>query len=321
MDAVSIAKKYLKSLKEQEPTEVEPLIVDCDPGIDDAMALILLSDNLDKYDVKLICSCAGNTPINYTTKNIQFFAENFFKGVRIAKGSRKALVKENARNADDVHGATGMGAYIVGEQNYPVEPDAVKSIAEVLSESEKPVTIVTLGPLTNIAKLIILYPELKEKIKQIHTMIGSLDGSGNITSYAEFNSYFDPEAFDLVAKSGVKLIVNPMQLGEETRIPKTAFAKMRTDGLRDNMVKVLAESINETVDPTCVCIYDPNTIAAMANPDLYDFVPCDINVYTMPEVGGKTIITDNPNGKHLYQKAKDIEALKKYILKSLFEEN
>ena len=322
MSDVANAKKYIKSLENRNKAEVEiePLIIDCDPGIDDAMALILLSDHLDMFDVKLICSCAGNTPIDLTTKNMQFFAENFFKGVRIAKGSRRALVKENVRNADDVHGVSGMGAYVVGEQTYPVEEDAVAAIADVLRTSEKPVTFITLGPLTNVAKVVVMYPELKEKIKQVYTMIGSLDGSGNITSFAEFNSYFDPEAFDLVVKSGVRLIINPMQLGNETRIPKKAFEKMRTDGLRDNMVKVLADSINETVDPTCVCIYDPKTIVGMVEPDMYEFVPCDINVYTMPEVGGKTVISDNPNGRHLYQKPKDIEALKKYVLKALFEE-
>lgn len=318
MSDVSEAKKYLKYLENRNRPDAEPLIVDCDPGIDDAMALLLLSDNLAKYDVKLICSCAGNTPIDITTQNMQFFAENFFPGVRIAKGSRTALVKQNQRNADDVHGASGMGDYVVGPQTYPVEPDAVESIADVLRTSEKPVTLVTLGPLTNVAKVVILYPELKEKIKEVYTMIGSINGTGNITSYAEFNSYFDPEAFDLVVKSGVKLVVNPMQLGNETRIPKAAFEKMPTKNLRDNFVKVLAESINETVDPTCVCIYDPNTIVGMVKPDLYDFVPCNINVYTAPEVGGKTVISEDPNGKHLVQKAKDIEKLKEFVLRALF---
>ncbi|MBQ2864120.1 MAG: nucleoside hydrolase [Clostridia bacterium] len=318
MSDVSKAKQYIKYLENRDLPDAEPLIIDCDPGIDDAMALLLLSDNLAKYDVKLICSCAGNTPIDITTQNMQFFATNFFPGVRIAKGSRTALVKVNPRNADDVHGKSGMGAYEVGPQDYPVEPDAIVAMADVLKNSEKPVTLVTLGPLTNVAKLVILYPDLKDKIKEVYTMIGSMNGKGNITSYAEFNSYYDPEAFDLVVKSGVKLVINPMQLGNETRIPKAAFEKMPTKNLRDNFVKVLAESINETVDPTCVCIYDPNTIVGMVKPELYDFVPCNINVYTAPKVGGKTVITEDPNGKHLVQKAKDIEKLKTFILRALF---
>ena len=318
MDDVTKAKKYIQSLKNENKPDAEPLIIDCDPGIDDAMALLLLSDNLDKYDVKLICSCAGNTPIDITTQNMQFFAENFFPGVRIAKGSRTALVKNNPRNADDVHGKSGMGAYEVGPQTYPVEPDAIIAMADVLRNSEKPVTLVTLGPLTNVAKLVIMYPELKANIKEVYTMIGSIKGAGNITSYAEFNSYYDPESFDLVVKSGVKMIINPMELGNETRIPKAAFAKMKTTNLRDNFVKVLAESINETVDPTSVCVYDPNTIVGMVKPELYDFIPCNINVYTAPKVGGKTVITEDPNGKHLYQKAKNYEQLQTFILRALF---
>ncbi len=318
MESVTKAKKYIKSLENEKVTK-KPLIVDCDPGIDDALALVLLSENLDKFDLKLICSCAGNTPIELTTKNIQFFAENFFNGVTVARGSKNALVKVKDKDASDVHGKSGMGDFFVGEQIYPVKPNAVEEMKNVLTKATEPVTIVAFGPLTNVAKLVINYPELKSKVEKIYTMIGSINGNGNVTPYSEFNSYFDPEAFYLVSKCGIPLVINPMELGVESRIKKTVFANMPTKTIKDNLVKTLAESIYEPLDPTSICLFDPNTVVGLTHPEFYDFVPCDVLVYTDPKIGGKTILSENKNSKSCYQKVKNQEELNKYIIKTLFE--
>ncbi len=317
MDAVEIAKKYIRSLDKNKPETKIPLIVDCNPGVDDALALILLSDHLDKFDVKLITSCAGNTPIDSSTNNIQFFAKHFFPGVKVAKGSRTALVKFHVLNPDDVNGVDGLGAFDVADQDYPVDPDAVFSIATVLRESPEPVTIVTLGPLTNIAKIVVMFPELKQKIACIYSMIGSINGTGNFNDYSELNSYFDPEAFDLVSKSGVKLIVNPMQLGTETKVKNSIFNKMPENTLRDSLVKTLATSLTQ-VNNTEVSMYDVNTIMALVKPEFYNFTPCTINVYTHPTIGGKTVITNAEDGTHFVQSAINPTELGLYIVKALF---
>ncbi len=321
MSSVNEAKQYIKNIEKQllNSNTKKTIIVDCDPGIDDALALLLLAENLDKVDLKLISSCAGNTPIDITTKNIQFFAENFFNGVRIAKGSKQPLVKKNKTDASDVHGLSGLGDYVIGEQHYPCELNAVESMKDVILNSKEKVTILALGPLTNIAKLFIQYPETKENVEKIYSMIGSINGDGNITSYAEFNAYFDPESFDIVSKCDVPMVINPMELGNETRIKKEVFAKMPTETIKDNFVKVLAESINETVDPTCICLYDLNTVLALCHPEFYEFIPCDIKVFVNPEIGGKTILEQNKNGIHAYQKVVDEDKLNKYILKTLFK--
>lgn len=317
MDAVEIAKKYIRSLETKKLDKKIPLIVDCNPGIDDALALILLSDNLDKFDVKLITSCAGNTPIDITTNNIQFFAKHFFPNVKVAKGSRTPLVKFSVINPEDINGICGLGKYTITKQDYPVLEDAVNEIANVLRQSDEPVTIVTLGPLTNMAKVVIMYPELKTKIACIYSMIGSIDGTGNITDYSELNSYFDPEAFDIVSKSGVRLIINPMQIGNETKIAKKSFERMPAKSIRDGLVKTLAESITNTED--YVCLYEVNTIVALSKPEFYNFEPCNISVYTLPHIGGKTEITEDMDGIHLIQKVIDADKLKEYILKALFK--
>lgn len=316
MDAVEIAKKYLKSLEENKEVKVKPIIVDCNPGVDDALALMLLSDNMGMFDVKLITSCAGPTPIDITTNNVRFFAENFFNDIKVAQGSKCALVKKHIVDPNLYNGKCGLGKYEITEQTYPVLPNAVEEIAKVLADTEEPVTIVTLGPLTNIAKVVINYPELVEKIDCIYSMIGSIDGTGNITDYSETNSYFDPEAFDIVTKCGAKLVINPLQLGNEICIQKSSFDKMPENSIGDKVVKVLADSINNTNQ---VCLYEINTILALVKPDFYTFSPCDINVYTTKEQGGKTVITENKNGKHLVQKAVEPKEIKNYILKALFK--
>lgn len=316
MDAVEIAKKYLKTIEENKEKKVTPIIVDCNPGIDDALALMLLSDNLDMFDVKLITSCAGFTPIDITTNNVKFFASNFFNNVKVSQGSKCALVKKHIVDPKLFNGKCGLGKYEIGEQDYPVGTDAVQDIATVLADSNEPVTIVTLGPLTNIAKVVINYPELIEKIDCIYSMIGSVDGTGNMTEYSETNSYFDPEAFDIVTKSGVKLVINPLQLGEEICIPKSSFEKMNETSMRDGFVKVLADSISNNDH---IFLYEVNTVLALIKPELYTFEPCNINVYTSPLEGGKTVITTNNNGKHLLQKAVNANNIKKYILNALFK--
>lgn len=323
-NSVADAKKFIKKLgsKKDKVNNVKklPIIVDCDPGIDDALALIMLYENIEMFDLKLLCSCAGNTPIDVTTKNLQFFADNFFRGVKVAKGSNRALVKQSGISAANVHGDDGLGSYKIGHQKYPIEKDAVKAIVKTLKEADEPITYVALGPLTNLAKVVIMYPEVKQKIKVVYSMIGSIDGTGNIKPYSEFNSFYDPEAFDLVVKSGLKLVINPMQLGNETRVKKSEFSNMPTTTMKDNFVKTIASSINEVVDPTCVCLYDLNTIIALTNPEFYDFIPCDIFVETTRERSGQCLLIKNEKGKHCYQKAIDMNKLNKHILKTLFKE-
>lgn len=296
-----------------------PLIIDCDPGCDDSIALIMLYNNIEKFDVKLIASTAGNTPIEVTTRNLQFFAENYFKGVRLAKGLPGALVKEFVRNAEEVHGETGMGGFDPGAQSYPYEEDSCDAMYDVLKNSQEPVTILSLGPITNVARLLIAHPDVRCKIDKIYAMIGSVTGHGNVTPCAEFNSYFDPEALDLVVKSGVKVVFNPIELAEDARIPRSVFETHKSKNFTEQIAVDMMSAVTEISDPANVFIYDANSVVALTNPDLFDFVPCDVVVSTATETSGKCVMLENPNGIHCYQKIKNIEKLNEYILSQIFK--
>lgn len=295
-----------------------PIILDADPGIDDALALLLLYRFRDRFDLKLFASTAGNNPIEVVTNNLKFFANKFFKNVPVAQGNPSPIVRLHPNNADDVHGECGLGEFVAPKQNLENIEDSMLAMARVLEESEEKVTIIALGALTNIARLIINYPQLREKIECIYTMIGSIQGIGNIEPYAEFNAYFDPEALDLVVKSGVRLIVNPIELGLESKIKKSVFEDHESQNENHEMIKAIVRGIYESKNPDSFCLFDPNTVVALIKPEFYEFVSCDIEIYTNSEVRGKCVMTPNPNGKHVYQVLKDKEKVNEFIVNELF---
>lgn len=301
-----------------ENTNKIPLIIDADPGIDDALALIILSKNLKNFDLKLLTSCSGNTSIENTTKNLQFFAENYFNGVKVAKGTDKHLSGVFAR-AEDVHGANGLGGYKIGEPTYPVEDNAVEAIYNLLKDEKEKVVVVTLGPITNYANLLLKHPDVKDKIEVIYAMIGSIEGTGNITPYAEFNAYVDPEALNIVANSGIKIIFNTIEMGNIAKIKQSVFAEKEVRNKTDEMIKVLCLSVVETLYPGYVQFYDPCSVMVLLHPELFDFVRCNAQITTSGEEIGKCVLTEDKNGTCYYQKIKDLDKLLSCIMEELYK--
>ena len=295
-----------------------PLIIDCDPGIDDAIALLLLYKHKELFDIKLIASTAGNCSVDTTLNNVKFFAKKFFPGTKVAKGSPNPIVKTNPLGAEDVHGDSGLGKVKIDIQDYPASDNSIEEMKNILLESEEKITVLCLGALTNIARLIVAYPEVREKIAQIYSMIGSINGEGNIEPYAEFNAYYDPEALDIVAKSGIPMVINPLELARGSKIPKTTLNDYSPNSEYQQFVADITSSLNEFNDPDNIGVYDAHSALALIDPQHYNFVPCDIEIYTNYEVRGKCVLTNNGNSKHYYQTLKDKEATNKYILEELF---
>ena len=188
-------------------------------------------------------------------------AKNYFNGVRVSRGESIPLVREHPLDASDVHSSSGLGNFNAPNVDYPCEENACLSIVDVLKSTRKKVTIVTLGAMTNIAKFIINYPDLKYKIDKIYAMIGSIKGKGNIEPFAEFNAYFDPEALDIVAKSGIPMIVNPMELGVNSVISKNDIMNIPSKNVTHDMIKDMVTGLRESIGrKDDICLYDPNTI-------------------------------------------------------------
>jgi pyrimidine-specific ribonucleoside hydrolase len=172
------------------------LILDTDPGVDDAFALALACAS-GEIDLIAVTSVFGNVPLEHTTSNaLRLLALCGREDVPVAAGASRPLVHTQPQRARHAHGADGLSgnAGTLPERRKGVEPvGAVALMAEVLQSATEPVTIAAVGPLTNVALLLAAYPELRDKIGRLVIMGGSLAG-GNITAGAEFNIWSDPEA-------------------------------------------------------------------------------------------------------------------------------
>jgi len=181
-----------------------PAIVDCDPGLDDALALLLVlaSPELELLGVTTV---AGNQTVDKTTANALRVLELAGReDVRVARGADRPLVGELVV-ADDAHGDSGLGGLVLPEpKTEPANEHAVDFLAERLLGADRPITLFALGPLTNLALVLALHPEATRGIERIVLMGGAI-GEGNQTASAEFNIWIDPEAAATVFGSGLDL--------------------------------------------------------------------------------------------------------------------
>ena len=181
-----------------------PIILDTDPGIDDAAA-ISIALNHPEIDVKMISTVHGNVNIDKTTRNALQLKGFFNSEVPVHRGAAAPLINDPI-DASHVHGETGMGGYELPEPDPSLlsSNSAIQAMKDTLLNADTPITIVPIGPLTNIALLFKTYPEVKTNVKEIVLMGGSA-GRGNVTPAAEFNIYCDPEAADIVFKTGLPI--------------------------------------------------------------------------------------------------------------------
>lgn len=182
------------------------IIIDCDPGIDDAVAIVYAIANEDKLNIQGITTVTGNQSIDKVTNNALKLVSFLKKNIKIAKGADTPLLREK-REAAGVHGITGMGNYELPESTIKLESEnAVEFLKNTILASNEKITLVPIGPLTNIALLFKVYPEVKTNIDEIVLMGGAIHG-GNVTPTAEFNIWADPEAAKIVFDSKVKIVM------------------------------------------------------------------------------------------------------------------
>ena len=181
------------------------MIIDTDPGLDDALALLLALGS-PEVDLVGVTTVAGNTSLANTTANALRILELAGRGdIPVAAGAARGLIREAPRTAEHVHGIDGLGDLpLPPPKARPVDAHAVDFIAEFLRTSAEPVTIVAIGPLTNIALLLAMYPSVAARIGRLVMMGGAARG-GNSTPTSEFNVRSDPEAAYRVFAAGLPL--------------------------------------------------------------------------------------------------------------------
>ena len=299
-----------------------PVIIDADPGIDDALALLLAFSNPKKIDVKLVTSAIGNKSVSSCTRNILFLVERFapYK-IDVARGEGQTF--DDVEFKDDatyVHGRYGLGNFKAPEPTQePIEGEVEDVMYNKLMESEEKLAILALGPTINIARLLEKHPDCKEKISFIFVMGSSMDGVGNVTRYAEFNVYQDPRAFQMVLDSGVPTIISPLHLGRETAIKDEVYFKHKRKTFKEHFIYELIKGSYEPTQPGAFGLHDPQVVYGILRPKLYEFKKCDITVSQNLETYGQTFITLNPNGKHYVQLAKNNKRISKKMFKDFYK--
>ncbi len=269
---------------------VRKIIIDTDPGQDDAVA-ILLALASPELDVLGITAVAGNVPLPLTTKNALIVCELAGReDVKVFAGCDAPLSRPLV-TAEHVHGKTGLdGPQLPTPKMALQEAHAVDFIIETLrAEPSGTVTLCPLGPLTNIATAFQRAPDIVERVQEIVLMGGAYFQVGNITPTAEFNIYVDPEAADIVFKSGVPIVVMPLDVTHKaltTRPRVEAFRAMGTEPGRmvaewtDFFERFDKEKYGSEGAP----LHDPCVIAYLLKPDLFQGREVNVMVETGSEL-------------------------------------
>ena len=247
-----------------------PIILDGDPGHDDAIAWMLAKAS-DKLEILACTSVSGNQSIEKTSLNARKVMTLLGIDAPFAMGREEPLHGEPI-HAGNIHGETGLDGPALPEPALEAEPlSAVELMAKTISKSSEPVTIVATGPLTNVGALLILHPELKAKIAHISIMGGGL-AFGNWTPAAEFNILIDPEAADVVFKSGLPLTMAGLDVTLKALVFPEDFERIRALGNR--VAVVVAEwldffyNFHRSIGYAGAPVHDAVAVAALIKPEI-----------------------------------------------------
>lgn len=243
------------------------IIIDCDPGLDDSIALIA-AHKIQALNVVGITTTAGNASLENTSKNALNLLHTIGWELPVVIGAEHPLIRERKLS----NRKTGIGEVVLQESNREFyNMDVTDFIYEEAKKHEGNLEILTLAPMTNIAKTILKYPDIKPLIKSI-TFMGGTTREGNITSSAEFNMYIDPHAADVVFKSGIPLTMVGLD------VTKKAFLTLEDIDyfkiLNNVHSQLTAEFLQGIHDRECLCgenaivIHDTVALAVMVLPDL-----------------------------------------------------
>ena len=254
------------------------IIIDTDPGIDDALALAIALFS-DELEVDLITTVAGNVGLDKVTYNTLRLLKYFNKSIPVAMGADRPLLKDY-EDASNVHGKSGMEGFDFEEPTQkPIELNAVDAMRKVIMESVEPITLVPIAPLTNIALLLKTYPEVKANIKEI-VMMGGSCGRGNYGVFAEYNYGADPEAAAMVFKSGCKLTMVGLDVGLKALVLPEDSEKIKTLNKVGEMAYCLFKKYRGGSFNTGLKMYDSTAIAYLLKPDLFETVETYVEIET-----------------------------------------
>lgn len=282
------------------------IIIDTDPGQDDAVA-ILLALASPELDIVGITAVAGNVPLALTEKNALKICELAGKPeTPVYSGAIRPLMRPLV-TAEHVHGKTGLDGPDLPEPEMTLRQEhAVDFTVETLMNEESgTITLCTLGPLTNIALALIREPRIAPRVKELVMMGGGFFEGGNITPAAEFNIHVDPHAADIVFRSGIPIVMMPLDVTHKALTSPARIAAFRNIGNRQGIAVAEMLGFSERFDKEKYAgdggpLHDPCVIAYMLEPGLFRGRKCNVAIETVSELTlGMTVVdwwgvTDRP---------------------------
>ena len=284
-----------------------PIILDSDPGQDDAVA-ILMALASPELDVVALTTVAGNVPQPLVTNNTLALCELAGRtDVPVYRGADAPISRE-LYTAEYVHGPTGIdGADLPPPTTSPAEGDAVDAIIEACLDAEDPITICPVGPLTNVATAIVRQPSIVPAIREVALMGGGFFEGGNTTPVAEFNIFVDPDAASIVFNSGVPITMFPLDVTHQAVVLPEDIKRFRElstvagDAVA-GMLEYYERHDVEKYGMPGAPLHDPCVIAYLLDKQLFGGKPCRVDVETESELTmGETVVDwwgvtgDDPN--------------------------
>ena len=276
------------------------IIIDTDPGTDDAVAILIALANFNDEEILGITTVAGNVGVKVGTRNaLRILEQAGRNNIKVYEGESVPLERE-LLTAEWVHGTDGLGGVPFPEpSNKEEDIDAVTFLKEEILNSDEKVTLCVLGPMTNVGKAIQEKPEIVENIDQIIFMGGSATG-GNTTPAAEFNILVDPEATDIVLHSGAKLVmmgldVTHQAISTSERIQNISDTKTKTSELLVGLMSRLANlEIVQKKFPDGTPVHDAFVTAYLVDNSLTKGNLVNVEVETSSELTlGQTVVDIN----------------------------
>ena len=298
--------------------EPRKIIIDSDPGQDDAAAIMLALGSPDEIELLGITAVAGNVPLSLTERNARIVCELCGRpDVKVFAGADKPVARALV-TAEHVHGKTGLDGPELAEPTMALQDQhGVDFIVEtLLREAPGSVTLCTLGPLTNIALALRKAPEIASRVRELVMMGGGFFEGGNITPAAEFNIYVDPEAADEVFRSGMPIVMMPLDVTHRVLTFKSRVAAIRALGSRPaiamaEMLEFFERFDIEKYGSDGGPLHDPTVIAYLLKPELFSGRDCNVEIEVQsPLTTGMTVVDwwQVTGRKHNARVMRDIDA-------------
>jgi purine nucleosidase len=277
-----------------------PLIIDCDPGADDAVLILMALASPQAFDVLGITTVSGNAPIHWINKNtLKILELSKRTDVKVFGGCERPILRKPVYAAH-VHGESGIDGASLPEPESSIQPQhAVDFIIETLLHSAQKVTLSVSGPMTNIALALIKEPDIAKNIEEIIFMGGSTNG-GNITAAAEFNFYVDPHAAYIVVSSGIPMRMIGLNVTHQLVTSEERLRKLNSMG--NEVGRQVAGMLTHGVDSDITrlgllgrSVHDACIAAYMLRPDLFTFKKMNVIVDHSNEASiGASIVNEYP---------------------------